>query len=227
MKLLLTVVALSTLAVLLFGCSSDAGYTPTHRHHEPGQGTGSLSHNTLIHLSLEQLVDVSELVVKGSPVGKTTLNKRPAQSADYPSHLRALHADLTQQIGKTSFRVDQYYKGSGPSEIFVMSDDSTLYPWVDIEEGTDYVLFLFRPDSDEGKTYWEHGYLIQGVQGLWTVKGDKAVRDDGFVNSMGVSELVDLIEGVVSGEIEVPEEEDVDYDDPVDSDGTSGSGDDS
>lgn len=218
MKLMLTVVALSAFTLILLGCNADASYVPTHTLHEPGGGTGSLSQSTVIQLSLEQLADDSELVVKGSLVGKTTLSKQPAQSADYPSHLRTLHADLTQEIGKISFQVDEYYKGAGPSEIFVMSDDSALYPWVDIEEGTDYILFLFRPDSDEGKAYWEQGYLIQGVQGLWTVEGDKANRDKGVVRSMDVSELVDLVEGVVSGEIEVPLEDDVDYDDPVETD---------
>ena len=218
MNLMLTVVTLSAFTLILLGCNADASYVPTHTLHEPGDGTGSLSHNTQIHLSLEQLADVSELVVKGSPVSKTTVSKYPAQSADYPNHLRTLHADLTQEIGKTSFQVHEYYKGIGPSEIFVMSNDSALYPRVNIEEGTDYILFLFRPDSDEGKAYWEQGYLIQGVQGLWTVEGDKANRDKGVVRSMDVSELVDLVEGVVSGEIEVPLEDDVDYDDPVETD---------
>ena len=218
MKLMLTVVTLSAFTLILLGCNADASYVPTHTLHEPGDGTGSLSQSTVIQLSLEQLADDSELVVKGSPVGKTTLSKQPAQSADYPNHLRTLHADLTQEIGKTSFQVHEYYKGIGPSEIFVMSNDSALYPRVNIEEGTDYILFLFRPDSDEGKAYWEQGYLIQGVQGLWTVEGDKADRYGGIVRSMDVSELVDLVEGVVSGEIEVPLEDDVDYDDPVETD---------
>ena len=49
-----------------------------------------------------------------------------------------------------------------------------------LQEGVPYILFLFRPDSEEGKAYWDYGYLVQGNQGVWIVKGDRAVREFGF-----------------------------------------------
>ena len=70
-------------------------------------------------------------------------------------------------------------KGSGPPEIPAWVDMSGSEPEIVLKEGVPYVPFLFRPASDEGKAYWDHGYLVQGDQGVWIVKEDRAVREFG------------------------------------------------
>ena len=198
---------IGTLAILgmaLFGCSSDAdeetitnkGLTTTASFQAEGQiGTVFSGPGLQIVLSIEDLAATSELVVKGSPVSQTSVEKALAVGSDYPDDLKALHAGLVQRINKVSFRVDEYYKGTGPSEILVMlnADSSTESGSnSSLQEGTDYVLFLFRSDTDEGKAYWDYGYLIQGSQGLWTVSGDRASRAAGSLRDVPLTRFSNL-----------------------------------
>ena len=196
MKIRNMIGTLAIMGVALFGCSSDAdegtitnkGLTTTTGLQADGQiGTVFSGPGLQIVLSLEDLAATSELVVKGSPVSQTSVEKVIAVGSDYPDDLRALHAGLVQRINKVSFRVDEYYKGTGSSEILVMLSEESI-----LQEGTDYVLFLFRSDTDEGKAYWDYGYLIQGSQGLWTVSGDRAARSAGSLRDVPLTRFSNL-----------------------------------
>ncbi len=124
------------------------------------------------------------------------MQKNPAQSPDYPEGLVSRDRDVMQEIKQVSFRVDEYYKGEGPESISIMMDAALTDPAVraiSLQEGVSYVLFLFQPDSAEGKAYWNQGYLIQGIQqGVWEVNGDVAVRAVGSERSLELNQFEDL-----------------------------------
>ena len=66
--------------------------------------------------------------------------------------------------------------------------DTTGWVPVSIDKGVSYVLYLFRPDSVEGKAYWDQGYLVQGLkQGVWIGNGDTATREVGDERSVPLS----------------------------------------
>lgn len=203
MKIRIMIGTLAIMGMALFGCSSDAdegtttdkGLTSADVQTDSQVRTMIDEPGMQIVLPLEDLAAASELVVKGSPVSQTSVEKDLAVGQDYPADLKTLHAGLVQQIDKVSFRVDEYYKGTGPSEIFVMlnADSGTgSGSNSSLQEGTDYVLFLFRSDTDEGKAYWDHGYLIQGSQGLWTVSGDRASRAAGSLRDVPLTRFSKL-----------------------------------
>ena len=174
MGLRFTIVAMSLCGLLLLACSRGADGTS-----EPGQlgGPGQLGRHASstevliggieILAPLRELTDESELVVRGSPTGRTTVYKKPAESPDYPADLKVLHKDVIQVVDRVTFRVDEYYKGSGPSEIpvWVSARDggpaaSDRRPRILVsgskiflKEGVPDDPFLFRPASDEGKAY--------------------------------------------------------------------------
>ena len=189
MGLRFTIVAISLCGLLLLGCSQgadvdsgpgqpvDSGSGQDGRH---ASSTEILIGGGYIILPLGELTDVSELVVRGCPTGRTTVRKSPAESADYPADLKVLDKDVIQVVDRVTFRVDEYYKGSGPSEIPVWVGTRFGEPLISLKEGVPYVLFLFRPDSEEGKAYWDHGYLVHGNQGVWIAKEDRAVREFGL-----------------------------------------------
>lgn len=143
-----------------------------------------------IHLTPDELASVSSLIVRGTPDGRTTLEKRPATTSDYPASRVESDNDLVQFVDRITFRVDEYYKGDGPLVIPIMLSAPSELPSADairLEDCASYVLFLFQPDSAEGRSYWDGGYLVQGLgQGVWTVNGNSAVRGD------GTGEIVEL-----------------------------------
>ena len=144
-----------------------------------------------ILLTVEELREASEMVVKGSPTGRTSLQKVFADSPDYPEHLATAFPDQLHNIEQISFRVDEYYKGAGPQNISIMVD-AGLADDITLKEGVDYVLFLFQPDTAEGRAYWNEGYLIQGLlQGLWTVDRDRAVREVGDEKSLALTQFTE------------------------------------
>ena len=140
----------------------------------PQRETGDETRHALeIATSVAQIGDFSDLVVRGSVVSSTTVEKRPAETSDaYTPAAKIQYADLVVNIDKITFRVDEYYKGSGGSEITIMADPEVRT----LDPGVTYVLFLSQSPTAEGRTYWENGYLIEGWQGLWKVEGTNAVR---------------------------------------------------
>ena len=136
-------------------------------------------------LTLPDLKEASELVIKGSPTSRKSLQKLYASSPGYPTHLATTYPDELHNIEEITFNVDEYYKGSGPQTISVMIDQGSHQ----LDEGTTYVLFLFRSDTAEGRAYWNDGYLIQGPQGLWTVNGETATRQMGEEKSLTLTQL--------------------------------------
>ena len=65
--------------------------------------------------------------------------------------------------------------------------DTTGGSAVSLVTETSSVLYLFEPDSDEGKAYWQ-GYLVQGLQqGVWVVDGDTATRQVGEERTVPLS----------------------------------------
>ena len=186
MKTRLSIVTLSIWGLALLGCNSgaDAGSNHSHTH-------GPVARGMQILLTVEELREASELVVKGSPTGRMSLQKVFADSPDYPEHLVTAFPDQLHNIEEISFRVDEYYKGVGPQKISVMMD-ADLADDLALEERVDYVLFLFRPDTAEGRAYWNEGYLVQGLrQGLWTVDGDRAVREVGDEKSLALTQFTE------------------------------------
>ena len=179
MKLLTIVIAALSLVVVACG---DEAATPTHSDdHSIPAARGSQ-----LLLPLDELKEVSTLVVRGSPTASSTIQKALTGSSDYPQDLRALHSGQTLNINKITFRVDEYYKGEGASEITIMVD-TTGGSAVSLVTETSYVLYLFEPDSDEGKAYWQ-GYLVQGLQqGVWVVDGDTATRQVGEERTVPLS----------------------------------------
>ena len=177
MKPLLTVV-IAALSLALIACGADA--EPSHSHGHSKDDSLPAAQGSQILLSLDELKEVSDLVVKGSPTASTDIQKGLTDSRDYPENLKTLHAGQVLDIKKFTFTVDQYYKGLGASEITIMVDTTGGAP-VSLDVGTTYVLYLFQSDTEEGRAYWDHGYLIQGWQGLWVVDGDNATRQIGDV----------------------------------------------
>ena len=160
------VATLSAFGLMLLGFSSDTdGLVRGHAVGPPARGLE-------VRLTVAEMMDASDLVVRGEPIGRTTVRKRPATTSDYPEHLKLRHAHLIQELEKVSFRVEEYYKGDGPQVIPVTVEPSILT----LEQGTAYVLFLFQPATAEGRAYFDQGFLIHGFQGLWTVKGDTVIR---------------------------------------------------
>ena len=178
MKPLLTVV-IAALSLALIACGADAAPSHSHGHsHDPLPA----AHGSQILLSLDELKEVSGLVVKGSPTASIDIQKGLADAANYPEDLKELHAGQVLDIKKVTFAVDEYYKGQGPSEITVMVGST-----VNLDVGTSYVLYLFQSDTEEGRAYWDNGYLVQGKQGLWVVDGDNATRQVGDVRTAPLS----------------------------------------
>ena len=140
----------------------------------PQRETGDETRHALsIPTSVAQIGDFSDLVVRGSVVSSTTVEKRPAvETDDYTAAAKERYANLVVNLDKFTFHVDEYYKGSGGNEITIMADPSS---WT-LESDVSYVLFLFQSPTPEGRTYWENGYLIHGWQGLWKVEETNAVR---------------------------------------------------
>ena len=171
------------LSLALFACGADETAAPSHSH-DPSipaaQGSQLL-------LPLDELKEVSKLLVRGSPTASSTIQKALTGSSDYPEDLKALHSGQTLDINKITFRVDEYYKGEGASEITIMVD-TTGGSAVSLDTETSYVLYLFQPDSEEGKAYWDQGYLVQGLQqGVWVVDGDTATRQVGEERTVPLS----------------------------------------
>ena len=203
MGLRFTILTMSLCGVLLLGCSQgadvDSGHGPPADSWNGQDGGHASSTEVVIAgsylvVSLKELIDASELVVRGSPTGRTTVYKSPAESPGYPADLKVLDKDVIDVVDRVTFRVDEYYKGSGPSEIPVWASPRDREPAagdrrprmivasgdeIVLEEGVPYILFLFRSPSEEGKAYWDYGYLVHGIQGVWIVKGDRAVRQFG------------------------------------------------
>ena len=184
MKPTILALALSVLGLSLLACEAGGteAVSSSNFGHDSGE-IGSITTGLQIHMTLDELASVSALIVKGVPVGRTTLEKKPATTSDYPASRVAIDRDLIHYVDKVTFRVDEYYKGDGPQTIPIMLDAlSLLRPGkeISLEDGEAYVLFLFQPDTAEGRSYWNQGYLIQGLrQGVWTVEGNSAVRADG------------------------------------------------
>ena len=182
----------------LLACSAgDAGAVSDSNHRHDSNEIGSITSGIQIHHTLDELASVSDLIVKGAPVSRTTLEKRPATTSDYPASRVSLDRNLIHYVDKITFRVDEYYKGDGPRTIPIMlSAPSALGSEnaISLEDGESYVLFLFQPDSVEGRSYWDNGYLVQGLgQGVWTVKGNLATRGDASQESVELARFNTLI----------------------------------
>ena len=191
MKMKLSIAMAAVLSLVLLGCGADAGLEPSN-----GSALKPSIGGTQLILTIDELTAVSDLIVRGSPTDQVTMQKNPAQSPDYPEGLVSRDRDVMQEIKQVSFRVDEYYKGEGPESISIMMDAVLTDPAVraiSLQEGVSYVLFLFQPDSAEGKAYWNQGYLIQGIQpGVWEVNGDVAVRAVGSERSLELNQFEDL-----------------------------------
>ncbi len=191
MKMKLSIAMAAVLSLVLLGCGADAGLEPSN-----GSALKPSIGGTQLILTIDELTAVSDLIVRGSPTDQVTMQKNPAQSPDYPEGLVSRDRDVMQEIKQVSFRVDEYYKGEGPESISIMMDAALTDPAVraiSLQEGVSYVLFLFQPDSAEGKAYWNQGYLIQGIQqGVWEVNGDVAVRAVGSERSLELNQFEDL-----------------------------------
>ena len=191
MKMKLSIAMAAVLSLVLLGCGADAGLEPSN-----GSALKPSIGGTQLILTIDELTAVSDLIVRGAPTDQVTMQKNPAQSPDYPEGLVSRDRDVMQEIKQVSFRVDEYYKGEGPESISIMMDAALTDPAVraiSLQEGVSYVLFLFQPDSAEGKAYWNQGYLIQGIQqGVWEVNGDVAVRAVGSERSLELNQFEDL-----------------------------------
>ena len=191
MEMKLSIAMAAVLSLVLLGCGADAGLEPSN-----GSALKPSIGGTQLILTIDELTAVSDLIVRGSPTDQVTMQKNPAQSPDYPEGLVSRDRDVMQEIKQVSFRVDEYYKGEGPESISIMMDAALTDPAVraiSLQEGVSYVLFLFQPDSAEGKAYWNQGYLIQGIQqGVWEVNGDVAVRAVGSERSLELNQFEDL-----------------------------------
>ena len=183
MKLLTIVIAALSLVVVACG---DEAATPTHSDdHSIPAARGSQ-----LLLPLDELKEVSTLVVRGSPTASSTIQKALTGSSDYPEDLRALHSGQTLNINKITFsfvgrRILQGRGGFGNHHHG--GHDRGLGRQLLLVTETSYVLYLFEPDSDEGKAYWQ-GYLVQGLQqGVWVVDGDTATRQVGEERTVPLS----------------------------------------
>ena len=184
MKLL--TIFVSAIGLALLACSADDNAAPPHSHNEAINS----GHGSQIILTLDELKEASELVVRGSPTAVTAIQKSVV-SSDYPADLRSLHAEQVHDIDKITFRVDEYYKGTGPKEITIMVSTSKN-DLFGVNVGNSYVLYLFQSESAEGKAYWDQAYLVQGLaQGVWTVDGENATRQIGDVRSRALTKFRD------------------------------------
>ncbi len=168
----LPVIVIAALGLALFGCRTDSApsHSQSHDHTFPA------AQGSYVLVTLDELREVSHLVVRGSVTASTDIQKGLTDAPDYPDHLRPLHDGVQLDIKKMTFRVDEYYKGQGTEEITIMVD-TTGGSYISLDVGTSYVLYLF-----EGGEYWDHSYLVQGLQqGVWVVDGDSATRQDGDV----------------------------------------------
>ena len=114
----------------------------------PQRETGDETRHALeIATSVAQIGDFSDLVVRGSVVSSTTVEKRPAvETSDaYTPAAKIRYADLVVNIDKITFRVDEYYKGAGSDEITIMADPEVRT----LEPGVTYVLFLSQSPTAE------------------------------------------------------------------------------
>ena len=131
---------LAVAAVAVATLGRDPSPQATHSH-------GSSSHALSIPTSVAQIGDFSDLVVRGSVVSSTTVEKRPAvETDDYTAAAKVMYANLVVNLDKFTFQVDEYYMGSGGSEITIMADPSS---WT-LEADVTYVLFLFQSPTPEG-----------------------------------------------------------------------------
>ena len=128
--------------------------------------------------SLESLIEGSDLVVKGVPIGRKGVKREPATSSDYPARLAAIDRGKVIPYDDVDFAVETYYKGSGPATIRVVADLVSTggldMSSEDLQDGREYVLFLFLSNVD----YWGGAYILTRQRGaIWAVKGNTAANE--------------------------------------------------
>ena len=144
---------------------------------QPTGGSGSAGIASETILEIDELANVSELVVLGEPESSEVVTKE-ATDTSQPEHLRGPKQVI--ELSRVTFTVDEYFKGSGPKIINVtmpaashfqlLGNDGTL------KEEITYVLFLFDPNLRGSGDFWGDTYLTQGLQGTWQVNGSSAER---------------------------------------------------
>ena len=145
-----------------------------------------LSHD--LSMSTSELSAISELIVRGTPVGEATAKDSPNYPASYSQVVKAQDETLLQEVKVFSFRVEQYYKGAGPSIVNIFTDGSGEYPF--INESTSYVLYLHKADFEAARAYYDDPYVIVAAgQGTWVVNDDKALQQFGNNKSVNLSDL--------------------------------------
>lgn len=135
-----------------------------------------LSHD--LSLSPTELTTISSVVARGSRGGEAIAKDAPEYPSGYSQDKKTQDATLLEGVKVYEFKVSQYYAGTGPSTINIFTDGSAQYPF--IEEGTDYVLYLYEADFEAARAYYDDAYVIVGSgQGIWVVNDGKAVQSDG------------------------------------------------
>ena len=140
-------------------------------------GSGSAGAGTEVILEIDDLVDVSELVVLGEPESSEIVRKR-ATDTSQPVHLRG--ADQVIELSRVTFTVDEYFKGSGAEVISVTMPSAPHFELIGtdgtLKEEIKYVLFLFDTNLRGGGDFWGDTYLTHGIQGTWQVNGSSVER---------------------------------------------------
>ncbi len=191
-------------AVLLFaslGCNSDAapsretisnheGYSVLVSEEYPDLSIGT--HARVLEFSNKELSLRSDLVVVGKAVDKRDVEKSFVKEFQNPDKKgETLNATFVQHISILSFQVDEYFKGTGPSTIRVAVFDNSKHPsYPAIEHEQPYVLYLYHPQTQENRQFFENAYTITATgQGVWKVRGDKAVQQFRYGRSIELSDF--------------------------------------
>ena len=127
-------------------------------------------HSMMPALSLDELGDMTDLVVLGEVVSVNAIQKTREDEdfgGTYSFHLEILDV-----------KVSEYFRGSGPEIIRVASFDTEKHPTAPkVEQGQAYALYLNQWKAEEDREFFEYAYYLGlGHQGVWEIEGNTAVQ---------------------------------------------------